>query len=230
MIIKGNNVKISSIDGKHGDGKSNADVECFKIFKQKVKFLPTGIKKFFPLLKELIVNVSKLEVIERKSFDNMSTLEAVQMATNKISSIPEDSFYDLIELKVLWLGFNKLKSLPSRLLVQQEMLEVFNIRNNEINEIPKGFFKNNLELKTIRMENNNLSIIDTFDMFNMEKLDQVALKGNKCIKRIFEEIKQSDLNEIKRKCSKKIKKGKASMMNMNLFLFLAALMIIYFVV
>jgi Leucine-rich repeat (LRR) protein len=236
LVVTGTNEKISSIDGKHGDEKTNADVERFEIFRQKVFFLPTGIKKFFPLLKELIVNMSKLREIERKSFDNMTTLEVVLMSNNRIYSISEDTFYDLIELKVLKLSQNQLKSLPLNLLIRQKKLEVFNIVHNQVNEIPKGFFKNNLELTKIWVAKNNLTVIDTADMFNMKKLDEVKLNENVCIDEFYKEIKQENLSEIKEKCSKKFngtkidekvkkEKGKASMININLFLFVVVLML-----
>jgi Leucine-rich repeat (LRR) protein len=213
LEITEKNEKISSIDGKHGDGKSNADVECFEIRKQKVKFLPTGVKELFPRLKQIFVRKSQLEEIERKSFENMSTLEAVWVAFNNISSIHEDTFYDLTQLKILIIGENKLKTLAANLLTHQKKLENFNVQKNEIEKIPKGFFRNNLELMTIWITKNNLTDIDTADMFKMKKLDEVGLNGNKCINRDFMKIRTENLKEIKEKCSK----GKASMIKKKYF-------------
>jgi Leucine-rich repeat (LRR) protein len=209
------NEKISSIERKHGDKKSNADVETFKIYRQNVKFLPTGLKEFFPRLKQYIVHKSKLEEVKRKSFKSIATLEAVAIYGNKISSIPEDTFYDLTELKILWLGENKLKTLPVNLLMNSKKLEAISMRKNQIEEIPIGFFKKNLELKTIAITKNNLSIIDTTDLFNMKNLHEVKLNNNKCIDKDFAEVvSMEDLNEIKQQCSgktnEKVKKGRAS--------------------
>jgi Leucine-rich repeat (LRR) protein len=230
LEISENNVKISSIDGKHGDGKSNADVECFIISKQNVKFLPTGIKDFFPRLKEFLIESSQLEEIERKSFERMSTIQSVSLATNNITSLPEDTFYDLNELKNLLICCNKLKTLPVNLLMNQKKLEKFIMGKNEIGELPKGFFKNNLKLKDIVMNKNNLNDIDTADMFLMKNLKRVWLNNNKCIDNDFKEVNMANLREIKQKCSgkidKKVKKGKgkASTKKINLLILIAVLL------
>jgi hypothetical protein len=236
--ISQRNVKISSIDGKHGDGKSNADVETFIIYNLKVKFLPTGIKDFFPRLKEFLIEKSQLEEIERKSFESMSTLEAVSLADNKISSIPEDLFYDLTQLKILWIGGNLLKTFPANLLMNQKKLKEFDMQKNQIEEIPKGFFKNNLELNTICMAKNNLQMIDTADMFNMKKLKEIGFNNNKCIDEDYREVKPQNIEEIRVKCSgtksgtvdKKVKKrkGNASMTKINFIMLIFALLITIF--
>jgi Leucine-rich repeat (LRR) protein len=236
LKISQKNVKISSIDGKHGDKKSNADVESFYIDEQKVKFLPTGVKDFFPRLKQLVASKSQLEEIERKSFEQMSTLEAVLLVDNKISAIPEDSFYDLTQLKSLFLSGNLLKSLPANLLINQKKLKDFAMRRNQIEIIPKGFFRNNLLLTYIRMNSNNLAHIDSADLFKMKNLKQIDLTENKCVSKNYNKIIQTDLKELRDKCSGKFaddkktnqnlekKKGKASQLKINLILFLVAML------
>jgi Leucine-rich repeat (LRR) protein len=224
--------KISSIADKHIDNKKNADVESLIIDNQEIKFLPTGVKLYFPRVKELIADRCFIEEIERKSFDNMSTLEVVSLHKNKLSSIHEDAFNDLTQLKILSLSNNQLKTLPANLLTHQKKLEELYMRINQIEKIPKGFFRNNLKMKIIWMNKNNLTDIDLTDLFKMKNLKRIDLNGNRCISKDYKQIKQETLKEIKEKCSGKFasddktekKEGKASELKVNLILFVVALL------
>jgi Leucine-rich repeat (LRR) protein len=195
------NVKFTSVEGVHMKNRDNLNLLCFKIDQQNVKKVPSGFVDFFPNLIELFVTASSMELIDRKTFTNASSLEFVSFYNNKLASIPENTFNDLTQLKILSLSNNYLKSLPANLLAQLKKLEEFYMRNSMTNVIKKGFFRNNLELKIIWLNNNNLLAIDSDDFFKMKSLNHISLKANVCIDKDYDEVNKTNLEEVEEKCS-----------------------------
>jgi Leucine-rich repeat (LRR) protein len=201
LSISQENVKFSSIEGKHVDGKTNDDVASFFVMNQNTKFTVLGIEKYFPKFQIFSVFNSSLEIINKNSFRDLTQVFVLYLAKNNIVAIPEDTFKDLIHLKILDLAYNKLKSVPSNLLAELKNLEVFIIASSSVGVIPLGFFRANLKLVIILLSSNPLTSIDTTSIHQMKSLKLMNLQNNTCISKSFRKPSKKDIAEIKNKCS-----------------------------
>jgi len=159
---------------------SEIDHLIFSAESGDMKYFPSNIGTLLSNLKYIEGHKTNLSFLKRNQFKFMRKVGTIDISSNQISSIDEDSFYDLPSLTILFLEGNKIKSLQPKLLHKSKKLEIFSVSENQIEVIPKDFFINNKKLKYVDFSENKLKTI-LVDFTKMKQLPQLNLKENVCI-------------------------------------------------
>lgn len=110
--VQRDNMQISAITGYHYYLKSNVNVQKVEFNKQWwCSYLPDGFSNFFPNLLEFEVLETPLKALRRSNFNNMTKLVTLCLDDTKITSLPEDTFTDLVSLEELSIRRSFLASL-----------------------------------------------------------------------------------------------------------------------
>ena len=128
-------INIVDIKVKHGEGKSNKDVERFSFRNTEVHFLPRGLGGIFINLTVLAVDNCGLKAISRQDLIGFGLLESLCLMRNKLKSLPDDLLTDMPKLQFVNFEDNLLERLSSKLLepIRDQLLFAAFIRNPHIN-------------------------------------------------------------------------------------------------
>lgn len=110
-----NRCKAKVFIGKHEEGKSNQDVTSLIFEDATVHYLPSGLHKSFPQLKELHVHQCGLKEISPSELIGLGELEVLSIRKNEVTSLPDDLFVHTRKLKSADFFGNKLECMSSRL-------------------------------------------------------------------------------------------------------------------
>jgi len=178
------NIKVKSISDVNNDDLLVKKFLLITHLSGDTFYLPSNIGAFLPNLRIIECESSILSFLKRSNFKFMRKVASISMPSNQVSSIDEDSFYDLPSLRTLGLRDNKIKLLPPKLLHESRMLSSFSVPRNQIEIIPKDFFINNNKLTSVNFDSNVLKTI-LVDFTMIKQLNYLTLSGNVCINRVF---------------------------------------------
>lgn len=207
------NLKVSSLDteltdviGEHQPGRKNWNVNVLFIPTSNcLRYLPSGISKFFANLNKLQVSEGSLKTLTPNDFAGLTSLRAINIQSNLISNIHEDTFSNLPKLEELNLNDNRIQELQLRTFESLSGLRKIFLSENLLETLPVKLFEKNIQLEEIRLSNNRLRIIDADIISTLENLKIFALDGNFCISKIFpNDLAIESLRmEISTKCTSK---------------------------
>jgi hypothetical protein len=125
------------IEGKHGAGKSNADVTALFINgKNEVEFSPLFCRVFINLE---FIHIERLEEARRDDFKDCRKVRTFKVIGTELFWLPEDVFFDMTELRELKMPSNKLMYLPAELLSKNLKLEKFLFSDNKLEVVDLQF-------------------------------------------------------------------------------------------
>ena len=107
-----------------------------------------------PNLKHVDFSACKLSSVSAKAFSSNHKLEAVFLAGNSLSELPEGLFSRNSSLQVIDLSRNLLKQLPVSCLSDRSSLKSLDISQNRIERIDDHQFLNQTELRVVNLANN----------------------------------------------------------------------------
>lgn len=207
------NLKVSSLGteltdviGEHQPGRKNWNVNVLFIPTSNcVRYLPSGISKFFANLNTLQVSEGSLKTLTPNDFAGLTSLRTINIQSNLISNIHEDTFSNLPKLELLNLNDNRIQELELRTFESLSGLRKIFLSENLLETLPVKLFEKNIQLEEIRLSNNRLRIIDADIMSTLANLKIFALDGNFCISKIFPDdfAIESLRMEISTKCTSK---------------------------
>lgn len=123
--------EIKSFNGTHLTEKTDSNVQYLRINDQSIEVFPRNLQKHFPNLKFLTVARCGIKKISKEDFIGIRSLEAMDLAGNLLTSLPDNLFADMRKLRKIYFNGNKLEKLSSKLLKPIEgTLEDGNFRNN----------------------------------------------------------------------------------------------------
>lgn len=139
----------------HGD--RNENVKAFKWFVLVTYAIPDGFATVFPNLIILQIVKTGLKKLFRSDLSGFKNLRHLNCNENRISSLKQDTFGDLINLEDIYM------------------------QGNRIEHLLAGLFENNLKLEVVDFSRNRLVFISFSIFFNLIHLKSVQLLENKCI-------------------------------------------------
>lgn len=151
----------------------------------------------------LYIAESNLEFVQRKAFQKMKRLTTLSLSGNEIKELSGDVFNDLPSLEWLDIGENRLSSLPDDLLANLSELQEIYAYRNKLEHLNGNLFKNNPKLERIEFDQNRLKTITDLNLFRFQALRVVCMRYNVCVsKRFPDDISLFGINEsIKSNCT-----------------------------
>lgn len=192
--VQSNNIKISSITGYHHYQKKNNHVERIEFTSMWSSHLPNGFGIFFPNLAEIEVRETPLIALKRGNFERMTKLIVLIIENTKISSIPEDTFSDLVSLQELAIRRSLIATLSPKLFFPLKHLRAFDGKFNKITKLESDLFIKNSEIESINFTGNILRAIEV-KFTSLESVNEVYLFQCSCIDSYS--IKGSDIFTLK---------------------------------
>ena len=105
--------EVTSVNGR----TEPTNLQGLEIVHQTVNYLPKGINKFFPNLKGLVVENSKLKSLKKDDLKSLKQLVYVNFVGNDLESLDGDLFEFNPKLKFIGFGSNKIKYVCGFLLI-----------------------------------------------------------------------------------------------------------------
>ncbi len=133
-------------------------------------------------------NLTSLQTINLKSnwlpslhkdlFDGLTSLEKIDLEDNLLDSVDEDLFDGLTSLQEIDLSDNVVPSLPADLFDGLTNLQVLRLDRNSLTALPEDVFDGLTNLRELHLDENSLAALpeDVFD--GLTKLDRLNLHKN----------------------------------------------------
>lgn len=200
------NAVIESTAGQHANGKSNADIQIFKMtWERESTHLPNGIGRTYPNLLILQVEYCLLKFISRRNFKDMKKLTVLALQANQITDFPKDTFWDLKNVMKVDLSRNNLIYLQPNLFVDMLKLETFHAHFNSLEYLDGRLFRRNLNLKTATFEYNKITVI-AIDFNKLSHIQELNFRDNVCINLKFPDNNLAELiGHIEKHCNEALK-------------------------
>lgn len=206
LVLKVCEVDIEKVDDDDFTITTDLDesIQGFNIKNETgVKFLPTYLSCAFPdlitfqvhncsvtsvkenhfnglsKLRSLSLNYNKIETIYSDAFVDLTSLELLALAHNRIQSFEKTTFASLRRLQSLYLSYNQIETLHPDIFDSLKNVEVINLSNNRLSSIDEDVFKNTTRIRWILLLQNELVTIPSNLFTNNLKLERVWLHDNK---------------------------------------------------
>lgn len=108
--------QVKSFKGEHKSGKSAENIGSLCFMNTIVHYVPGGLYKIFPNLKQLRVDNCGLKEITSKDLLGLGNLEKMSLESNDLTCLPDDLFSNTMKLHSCFFDYNNLESLSSRLI------------------------------------------------------------------------------------------------------------------
>ena len=138
------------------------------------------IKEFSCNLKTLYFDHNKLDTIKQIDFIFLEKLEYMNLDSNYIGSIEDDSFFNLKSLETLILSNNKLNLTNSSQALFNSLtnIKILNLGANLIEIIRMNSFQDLLKLEVLDLSNNKIYAIEKDSFNGLLNLRDLYLNGN----------------------------------------------------
>ena len=143
-----------------------------------MRSLPEDIFEDLESLEILNLNANDLTSLPADIFDGLTELTRLNLISNDLISLPEDIFDGLTSLDTLNLGYNELSSLPADVFDGLTSLRALWLYFNELSSLPADVFDGLSSLTLLHVDGNELSSLpaDVFD--GTPNLGRLHVDGN----------------------------------------------------
>lgn len=110
LLFDGQSIdNVTAVYGSHQSGKGYSDVLGLKIENQRMEFVPTNIKAFFPNIKVLMFQNNAISSISNSYLMTFPNLEYLSLHTNKLTSLDSNLLSGLNSMKFVTFSVNSIK-------------------------------------------------------------------------------------------------------------------------
>lgn len=131
-----------------------------------------------PTLRFLKISANSLQRLEPLVFDNVSSLEELDLSYNNLTELPEGIFGKLTRLRVLKLQYNHIRHLSWDTFDDNRELEELDLSHNPLKIIYQEWFKNLEQLRILNVAATGLMTIDHETFHFTTGLQQLDLSEN----------------------------------------------------
>ena len=131
-----------------------------------------------PTLRWFKISGNSLTRIEPNAFDNVASLEDLDLSFNNISELPNDIFSKLTNLKVLRLDHNHLQHLSEVIFDNSRELEELDLSYNPLKILYQEWFTSLQNLRALNVAHTGLMTIDHDTFHFTSSLEELDLSEN----------------------------------------------------
>ena len=135
-------------------------------------------KKYSLDIIEIDLNSKKLLEIP-KNINKFSNLQRLNLSSNQIIEIKEDTFKSLTNLRELSLGNNKITEIKENTFKSLTSLQTLHLCDNQMTEIKEDTFKSLISLKCLYIDNNKMTDLKEDTFKSLTNLQRLNLSHNK---------------------------------------------------
>lgn len=171
-------MKITRIDGAHTHStipRSPFDVNSLEITDSIFHFT-NDIFENLPNLKRMKVINSGLSSLEPKL--RSSVLLRLELDSNNIKEVPEESFTGVSKLQSLLLENDGIETLNRGSFAGLFDLHELSLRDNKISQLPNGVFNELIKLTHLSLKNNKIRSLDGDLLNSNSRLEIIKMDGN----------------------------------------------------
>uniref|UniRef100_A0A1Y1L310 LRRCT domain-containing protein n=1 Tax=Photinus pyralis TaxID=7054 RepID=A0A1Y1L310_PHOPY len=125
------------------------------------------------------LNCNNLKWVERYSFNNLTSLEVIDLDYNKIQTMPKCVFHNLENLTIVSIAHNALNDFDQDWFSGTPKLEMLFLNNNRLRNIPRAGFSKFENLRGITLEENWIDYIDPQAFKGTSQLNELYLSNNR---------------------------------------------------
>lgn len=132
VAVKNSSTSLESVQGKHLEGRKNADVKAISIYNDRTKMekLPGSIEKFFPKLLVFRWIFGNIKSISSQDLKPFPRLKVLILGENKITSLDGNLFKNNLQLRRIEFWSNKISIVGKNLLGNLKDLTYADFRFN----------------------------------------------------------------------------------------------------
>lgn len=130
-------------------------------------------------LKILYLVENKIEVIESRSFDGLSSLKELNLSANELNQINTQTFKSLVSLEKLCLNKNKIGAIDSEAFEDLKNLKILELAENKLIRINNDSFKWLNSLEKLTLSENQIDEIEPNAFEDLNNLKELYLQKNK---------------------------------------------------
>lgn len=177
-------------------------VKVVRFSNSKMIYIPHGMFRYFPNIREFDISNSQIESIQRNFegaknlvfliisnnnitelgaslFVDAPTLTVVDFSYNRIKTINKFAFAEARSLSRLVFSHNNISELNERLFKDLRFLDQIFLDYNQIETIPIDLFSSNVLLQKIILNNNRIAVLSCHHYGGLKYLDTLHLADNR---------------------------------------------------
>ncbi|XP_062868349.1 toll-like receptor 22 [Trichomycterus rosablanca] len=142
----------------------------------------TNVNNYFQNLSTLeFIDLSrnKINVLTCSDFANLTRLNCLYLYSNRISKIPSCVFKDLENLEILYLGSNKLLTIANVFENGLHSLKELQLAFNKLSSLLNGSFHSLSNLTSLNIDDNQISKIAEYAFAGLVNLNYLSLSSNR---------------------------------------------------
>lgn len=190
LEITSNNIELVGVTGTHLKSLSNENVVDLRITNQYTKYLPSGLKKFFPHLQKVWIENSRLTEVG-ESFVGFGSIKELVIKNNKLTSVSANELESLLKAEVLDFSSNKISKFFGNVFQNLPHLKSINFSHNNLTTLESQILRPDNGIEFFNFSYNALSLIDPQIVKLLKFVKVIDLEGNKCIHSRYEESKNN---------------------------------------
>lgn len=137
----------------------------------------TGLSNL-PNLKYLDLDSQNITTINNNTFAGLPNLTSLGLGNNKITAIPANTFSNLPKLEALNLEFNRISSLNAGSFSGLSKLERLSLVANQLTTLPSNGFSSLSKLTSLELDDNQLTTLSAGMFSGLGNLETLALEDN----------------------------------------------------
>ncbi|KAI8486775.1 hypothetical protein Bbelb_355230 [Branchiostoma belcheri] len=121
---------------------------------------------------------NEISAIQAGTFNSTPQLSALDLSSNKLTSLRSDMFTGLGNLEELHLNRNDITNIQAGTFNSTSQLRYLSLYNNYILSIPSNLLTNLLQLRDLRLSDNNITTFPFDDLARLQRLYRLDLNNN----------------------------------------------------
>jgi preprotein translocase subunit Sec61beta len=134
-----------------------------------------------PYLQYLNLSSNRIEELHNESFAGLEHLRILDLGSNNISKIDPETFSTVINLKEVILADNKLTKLPNNMFLLQSVLVAIDLAHNHLTTFDFSTVGNTEDLKSINLACNNIQSLQNLTILGPYKTIDVTDNQWNCL-------------------------------------------------